>query len=243
HNINEIWDLSLLLGTTAEDTQIKSNSLRAQQFEIPNFFSLNNAEQGNQIVSQHVMKKRLLGVYGDLWVPYSDMVYLSATGRNNWSSTLPLANRSFFYPWVSGSFVFNELMEPSNILSFGKIRASWAQVGKDAPAYQTNTYLFGPELTIGGGFRNNWTRGNDILKPETTTSTEVGAELRFLNSRLGIDVAYYINNSKDQILQPRVSNATGYILSYVNTGEIENKGIEISLNGSPIKRDNFTWDV
>jgi len=243
HNINEIWDLSLLLGTTAEDTQIKSNSLRAQQFEIPNFFSLNNAEQGNQFFSQDVMKKRLLGVYGDLRVAYRDMVYLSVTGRNDWSSTLPLENRSFFYPSVSGSFVFTELMEPSNVLSFGKIRASWAQVGKDAPAYQTNTYLFGPELTIGGGFRNSWTRGNDILKPETTTSTEVGAELSFLNSRLGIDVAYYVNNSKDQILQPRVSNATGYILSYVNTGEIENKGIEISLNGSPIKRDNFTWDV
>src|SRR5690606_32602571 len=125
----------------------------------------------------------------------------------------------------------------------GKIRASWAQVGKDAPAYQTNTYLFGPELTIGGGFRNSWTRGNDILKPETTTSTEVGAELRFLNSRSGIDVAYYVNNSKDQILQPRVSNATGYILSYVNTGDIDNKGIAIALDGSPIKRDNFTWDV
>lgn len=243
HNINEIWDLGLLLGTTAEDTQIKSNSLRAQQFEIPNFFSLNNAEQGNQFFSQDIMKKRLVGVYGDLRVAYRDMVYLSVTGRNDWSSTLPLENRSFFYPSVSGSFVFTELMEPSNILSFGKIRASWAQVGKDAPAYQTNTYLFGPELTIGGGFRNSWTRGNDILKPETTSSTEVGAELSFLNSRLGIDVAYYVNNSKDQILQPRVSNATGYILSYVNTGEIENKGIEISLNGSPIKRDNFTWDV
>jgi len=243
HNINEVWDLGLLLGTTAEDTQIKSNSLRAQQFEIPNFFSLNNAEQGNQFFSQDVMKKRLLGVYGDLRVAYRDMVYLSVTGRNDWSSTLPLENRSFFYPSVSGSFVFTELMEPSNILSFGKIRASWAQVGKDAPAYQTNTYLFGPELTIGGGFRNNWTRGNDILKPETTTSTEVGAELSFLNNRLGVDVAYYINNSKDQILQPRVSNATGYILSYVNTGEIENKGFEVSLNGSPIKRDNFSWDV
>lgn len=243
HNFNEVWDLSLLLGTTAENTEVKSNSLRAQKFEIPYFFSLNNAEQGNQFFSQDKMTRRLVGVYGDFRVSYRDMVYLSVTGRNDWSSTLPLANRSFFYPSVSGSFVFTELMEPSSILSFGKIRASWAQVGKDAPAYQTNTYLFGPELTIGGGFRNNWTRGNDILKPETTTSTEVGAELSFLNNRLGVDVAYYINNSKDQILQPRVSNATGYILSYVNTGEIENKGIEVSLNGSPIRRDNFSWDV
>src|SRR5690606_8507937 len=144
---------------------------------------------------------------------------------------------------VSGSFVFTELMEANDVLSFGKIRASWAQVGKDAPAYQTNTYLFGPELTIGGGFRNYWTRGNDILKPETTTSTEVGAELSFMDNRLGLDVAYDINTSKDQILQPRVSNATGYILSYVNTGEIENTGIEVTLNGSPIERNDFKWDV
>src|SRR5690606_39533848 len=92
-------------------------------------------------------------------------------------------------------------------------------------------------------FRNYRMRGNDILKPETTTSTEVGAELSFRDNRLGLDVAYYINNSKDQILQPRVSNATGYILSYVNTGEIENKGLEVTLNGSPIKRDDFTWDI
>ena len=242
-NVNDIWDLGLLLGTTSEDTQVKSNSLRAQKFEIPNFFSLNNAEQGNQFFSQDIMRKRLVGVYGDLRLAYRDMVYLSVTGRNDWSSTLPLQNRSFFYPSVSGSFVFTELMEPSNFLTFGKIRASWAQVGKDAPAYQTNTYLFGPELTIGGGFRNYWTRGNDILKPETTTSMELGAEFSFLNNRIGADFAYYVNNSKDQILQPRVSNATGYILSYVNTGEIENKGMEISLKGTPVKRDDFTWDV
>src|SRR5690606_27049467 len=166
----------LLLGTTAENTETKSNSLRAQQFEMPNFFSLNNAEHGNQVLSQDKMTRRRVGVYGDFRVAYRDMVYLSVTGRNDWASTLPRENRSFFYPAVSGSFVFTELMEANDVLSFGKIRASWAQVGKDAPAYQTNTYLFGPELTIGGGFRNYWTRGNDILKPETTTSTEVGAE-------------------------------------------------------------------
>src|SRR5690606_11602387 len=89
----------------------------------------------------------------------------------------------------------------------------------------------------------SWTRGNPNLKPETTTSTEFGAELNFLDNRIGLDVAYYINNSKDQILQPRVSNATGYILSYVNTGEIENKGIEVTLNTSPIKREDFSWNL
>ena len=239
----EDWDLSLLLGTTAEDTYMKSNSARAEQFSIPGFISLNNAENGNRYFYQTNTKRRLLGVYGDFRLAYKNLLFLSATGRNDWSSTLPVQNQSFFYPSFSGSFVFTELLPQSNLLSFGKLRASYAEVGKDAPAYQTQTYLFGPELTIGGGFRNAWTRGNDILKPETTTSMEFGTDLRFLNDRIGIDATYYVNRSKDQILQPRVSNATGYILSYVNIGEIENKGIEFTINASPVKNNNLRWDV
>jgi len=231
------------LGTSAEDTHLQSINQRAERFSIPNFISINNAENADKYLTENVTKKRLLGVYGEFRAGYKNLAYFSVTGRNDWSSTLPIQNRSFFYPSVSGSLIFTELMEKNDILSFGKFRASYAQVGKDAPAYQTNTYLFGPELTIGSGYRNAWTRGNDQLKPETTTSFEIGTELRFLKNRLGLDFTYYQNNSKDQILQPRVSNATGYILSYVNTGEIENKGFEISLNASPIKRDNFRWDL
>lgn len=241
--IAEDWDLNLLLGTSAEDTHIQANSLRAENFSIPNFQSINNAENGDKYLNQVITDKRLLGVYGEFRAGYKNLAFFSVTGRNDWSSTLPIQNRSFFYPSVSGSLIFTELMEKNDMLSFGKLRASYAQVGKDAPAYQTNTYLFGPELTIGGGYRNAWTRGNDQLKPETTTSMEFGTELKFLKNRLGLDFTYYQNNSKDQILQPRVSNATGYILSYVNTGEIENKGFEISLNATPIKRDHFTWDM
>lgn len=241
--VNEDWDFNLVLGTTSEDTRLESNAARAENFTIPTFRSINNAAHEDQYFSQAINRKRLVGVYGDLRVGYKELLYLSVTGRNDWSSTLPIQNRSFFYPSVSGSFVFSELLSPGGLLSFGKLRASWAQVGKDAPAYQTNTYLFGPELTIGGGYRNSWTRGNNILKPETTTSIEFGTELRFLENRLGVDATYYINRSKDQILQPRVSNATGYILSYVNTGEIENKGIEISINANPIRTDRFRWDA
>lgn len=237
------WDLNFTAGTTSEDTWSKSNSARAEKFVIPNFLSINNAEKENQYFSQSIIRKRLVGIYGDLRASYKDIIYLGVTGRNDISSTLPVQNQSFFYPSVSGSFVFTELMKNNGVLSFGKLRASWAQVGKDAPAYQTNTYLFGPELTIGGGFRNYWTRGNDQLKPETTTSLEFGTDLRFLNNRLGLDVSYYINNSTDQILQPRVSNATGYILSYVNTGEIENKGIEVTINTNPVRKKNFRWDL
>lgn len=237
------WDANATVGTTSEDTYVRSVSARAENFTIPTFVSLNNARHEDQYLSQGVTRKRLVGVYGDFRLGYRNIAYLSVTGRNDFSSTLPKQNRSFFYPSFSGSFVFTELLPKSSTLSFGKLRASWAKVGKDAPPYQTNTYLFGPELTIGGGFRNSWTRGNDLLKPETTTSTEFGTELRFLKNRLGLDVTYYINRSFDQILQPRVSNATAYILSYVNTGEIENQGIEVAVNATPVKRKLFNWDV
>lgn len=237
------WDASLLLGATTEDAYTKSNSARAENFTIPSFISINNAAKENQYIIQGISRRRLAGFYGDLRLSYKNIVFLSATGRNDIASTLPSQNQSFFYPSLSGSLVFTELIPKNNILSFGKLRASWAQVGKDAPTYQTNTYLFGPELTIGGGFRNYWSRGNDNLKPETTTSTEFGTEMRFLNGRLGFDFTWYVTNSRDQILTPRVSNATGYILSSVNTGTIENKGIEISINATPVKRKNFSWDI
>ncbi|HTG57307.1 MAG TPA: SusC/RagA family TonB-linked outer membrane protein, partial [Niabella sp.] len=150
-------DFNLLLGTSSEDFSWKSNSLRAENFTIPTFISINNAEQTNKYFSQNIERKRLVGAYGDLRLSYKNMLFLSATGRNDWTSTLKKEFRSFFYPSLSSSFVFSELIKNKKILSFGKLRASWAQVGKDAPSYQTETYLFGPELTIGGGYRNSWT--------------------------------------------------------------------------------------
>lgn len=235
------WDFNLLIGNSAEDTQIKSNSLRGEGFVLDDFYSLENFDQTDKYYAQAFSNKRIVGVYGDFRVGYKDIAYINATGRNDWTSTLPEQNRSFFYPSVSGSFIFTELFDESNILSFGKIRSSWASVGKDAPPYVTNTYLFGPELTIGGGFRNHWTRGNNELVPEKTNSFEIGTDLRFLKNRVGLELTYYRTNSINQILQPRVSNATGYILTYYNIGELNNEGVELTLNATPIKRNDFTW--
>ncbi|GHE46666.1 SusC/RagA family TonB-linked outer membrane protein [Sphingobacterium griseoflavum] len=236
------WDFGLLLGTTTEDTQIKSTSVRGERFENKGFESIENFSTNNQYYTQIYDNNRLIGVYGDLRVGYKNLAFINFTGRNDWSSTLPLNNRSFFYPSVSGSFIFTELFERNSILSFGKLRASSAFVGKDTNPYATNTYLFGPEETIGGGFRNHWTRGNDKLLPEKTNAFEVGADLRFLNDRLGLEFTYYQTNSFNQILQPRVSNATGYILTSYNIGELNNKGVEFTLNATPIRRENFTWN-
>ncbi|MBE8722737.1 SusC/RagA family TonB-linked outer membrane protein [Sphingobacterium pedocola] len=237
------WDFNLLVGNNAEDTKIKSSSMRGESFELAGFESMENFSQDNKYYTQVFNNRRIVGVYGDFRVGYKGIAYLNATGRNDWSSTLPKQNSSFFYPSISGSLIFTELFEQNDILSFGKIRSSWASVGKDAPAYVTSTALFGPELTIGGGFRNHWTRGNDMLKPETTNSFEIGTDLRFLRNRIGLEFTYYKTNSVDQILQPRVSNATGYILTYYNIGELNNEGFEFSLNATPVKKGDFTWNT
>lgn len=242
-SLNADWNLNLLAGLATEDIKLNTTSNRAQNFILPDFYSINNAKATDKLAYTNLNHVRRLGVFGDAKVDYKNFVFLGVTLRNDWSSTLPIANRSFMYPSFSGSLVFTELLEKNDILSFGKLRASWAEVGKDAPAYQTRSYLKDVQTTVGGGFRNEWTEGNPFLKPEKTQSFEVGADLRFFRNKLGVEFTYYDNKSVDQILSPRVDNATGYILKYVNAGTLQNRGVELTLNYTPIKRADFVWDV
>ncbi|MEZ4903820.1 MAG: TonB-dependent receptor [Spirosomataceae bacterium] len=172
-------------------------------------------------------------------------MFLSVTGRNDWSSTLPVANNSFFYPSVSGSFVFSDLPELKNklnFLSFGKIRASYAQTGKDAPAYRVRARLV-PQTTTGGGFIYDFYGDNPNLKPERTSGFELGTELKFIKNRLGVEFAYYSNERSNQIVTQRLSYGTGFIFGLLNGGTFSNKGIELTLTASPVKTANFSWDM
>jgi len=211
---------------------------------LSDFMSVNNADRENQTFDNYQSKKRLYSAFGEFSASYKNMVFMSVTGRNDWSSTLAEENRSFFYSSVSGSFVFSELFGENlkETFSFGKIRASWSQVGKDAPVYKTATYVETVN-TIGGGYKNQYTGGNPHLAPETTESTELGLDLRFFNGRLGADFTYYNTRSKDQIISPRVSMATGYIFQYTNFGTVTNKGFEFTLTGKPIQNRNWNWET
>ncbi len=239
------FDFNLLLGHFSEDTETTTNRRMGYNFVEEGFYSFDNIIASDKKFAEVLMQKRLYGVYGEFRVNYKSLAYLTVTGRNDWSSTLPKENRSYFYPSVSGSFVFTELMPQKDILSFGKIRGSWARVGKDAAAYVTNTYLWPSREFLGGivGAGNSWSRGNPYLKPETTDSYEVGVELRFLDGRLDLDWAYYSNNSYNQILSPRLGQSTGYIFSSINGGDITNKGMELSITGQPIRNKDFTWST
>nr|WP_203532514.1 TonB-dependent receptor [Draconibacterium halophilum] len=237
------FDLGLMLGHNYEQSTYFSQRQSAIGL-LSDFMSVNNADRENQTFSNYQSKKRLYSAFGEFSASYKNMVFLSVTGRNDWSSTLAEENRSFFYPSVSGSFVFSELFgeDLKETFSFGKIRASWSQVGKDAPVYQTATYIETVN-TIGGGYNNSYTGGNPYLAPETTESTELGLDLRFFNGRLGADFTYYDTRSKDQIISPRVSMATGYIFQYTNFGTVTNKGFELTLTGKPIQNQNWNWET
>lgn len=238
------FDTHLMLGATSENTKTTSQNHWGYNFITAGTISLANIASTNKFFTDGTMNKRLIGAYGEAGISYKSIAYLTVTGRNDWSSTLPIENRSYFYPSVSGSFIFTELMPKNNILSMGKIRASWAQVGKDANAYATLTYV-NPPYTIGSytAVGNQWAAGNPILKPEIQESWEIGGEFKFLNGRLGLDYTYYHSQTKNQIAQPRLAQSGGFIFSSLNTGSVINKGMEIALTGKPVATKDFSWDV
>ncbi len=244
------FDFNLLLGSTMDETKSKSIYMMAYNFSVPDFFSYANASNNDKQFQRSASKRRLVGLFGEFRASWKNMLFLTVTGRNDWTSTLPKDERSYFYPSVSGSFVFTEALQKlgwmdDEVLSFGKIRASWAKVGKDTGPYETATALWPVGTFLNGlyGVGNNWQRGNPYLKPEMTKSTELGIELGFFQNRLHVDYAYYTNDSYNQILSPRGPQSTGYIFCSINAGNVYNKGMELSISGVPVQNKNLTWEV
>ena len=239
------FDFNFLLGQMAESTEVVRSTHWGWNFQTEGTISFANILDADQRHSEATSRKRMVAGYGEFRGSWKNMLFLTVTGRNDWTSTLPVNNRSYFYPSVSGSFVFTELMPKSDILSFGKVRASWAQVGKDASAYATNTYLWSPQAVNGSfvGIGNNWTGGSPYLVPEIQTSYELGAELKFFNGRLGLDYTYYHSVTDNQIAAPRLAQSTGYIFLTLNSGSVKNYGHELSITGTPVSTRDFNWDV
>lgn len=246
-SFNENWNGSVMVGNSIVDSK-KPDSyytrgerlLGSNPSEIGSY---KNTETRFYSPGQY----RIVSFFGDAKLNYKDVLYLNVTGRNDIVSTLPVQNNSFFYPSVSLGYVFTESLPKGNILSYGKLRASWAQVGKGADPYITSTY-FAPVTNFPynnnvPGYSRVTTTADPNLRPERTTSIEVGAELRFLKNRLSVDATYFTMDSKDQIVNAPVTNASGYANYYTNIGLIRNQGVELLVSGKPVQTKNFSWDV
>jgi len=238
------WNTTLRVGNDVFERDYERVDATGENFVIPQFYDLSYASQLSN--SQDKRKKRLVGLYGDLMVDYDDMLFLNITGRNDWTSTLPQGNNSFFYPSINLGFIFTEAFEMPEVLSFGKLRASYAEVGKDTDPYRIGqTYTSPGIFPLGGevGFTRFSQFGDLGLKPERTTSIEFGTDLRFFGNRLGIDLTWYKSNSKDQIIPVPVSESSGFSTFITNAGEIENQGVEFIISGNPVRTEDFTWNI
>jgi ferric enterobactin receptor len=244
HKTFGAFDTHLMLGTTTEDTKNVSQNHWGYSFITAGNISFANMATTNKFFTDATTPRRLVGAYGEFGVSYKSIAYLTATARNDWSSTIPVDHQSYFYPSISGSFVFTELLPRNNILSFGKVRASWARVGKDGNPFATLTYV-NPPISIGSfiGIGNQYTAGNPFLIPEIQDGWEIGGEFRFLKGRIGLDYTYYHNQTNNQIGAPRLAQSGGFIFSVLNSGSVINKGMEIAITGSPVKNRDFQWDV
>ncbi|WP_411273305.1 SusC/RagA family TonB-linked outer membrane protein [Daejeonella sp.] len=226
---------------TNKEDQLRNKTTGGLTF--PNFFDI-SASVTRPITESRFRAKEVRSVFGKASFGYKAFLYLDATLRNDWSSALPAANNSYLYPSVSTSIVFSELLKGGirDILSFGKLRAAFAQVGSDLDPYQVdiainngNIYGSNPSAEIGNQFRTG------AVLPALTKSIEVGAEMRFLKDRVGFDLTYYVDNNTNQILGLDVAPASGFTTAQINAGNIQRKGWELAINGTPIKNKNFTW--
>lgn len=244
-NLVNDFGVNLLAGVDIKRETGRSAEMGGRQFIVPEFYSINNlADIRRENITMGRREKNMYGFYGEVKVDYKSIAQFSATGRNDHSSTLPVENRSYFYPSFSTGIIFTELFTlPENIISFGKIRANWARVGKDAPLYRlSNWYKAMPHPDNGYGV-DPTRSSNPHLEPEMTTSWEVGADARLFNDKTRLDVAWFATAVSNQIVDVRVSPASGNILQTRNEGDIKNEGIEFSWDQTMVDTRNFRWNM
>lgn len=211
---------------------------------IPGIYSLANTVNPLNAPDEFDGKREVDGYFAGGTVSWKNMVTLDGTIRRDQSSTLPKGNNVYYYPSVSLGFVFSQLLSNAGWLSYGKLRTNYAEVGNDAPMYSVlDVYTIVPPFGSEPTTTVPSTKNNPKLRPERTRSAEIGLEMQFLKNRLGFDITYYKTRTVDQILPLAISTSTGYSFKYLNAGTIQNKGIELSLNATPVQTKDFSWTL
>jgi TonB-linked SusC/RagA family outer membrane protein len=225
----------------------KRNFANVNELVVDGVYNLANSNPSQNSIESRIEKSEVQSVYGSLQVGYKNALFLDLTARNDWSSTLPSIGRSYFYPSVSVSAVVTDLLNtPKYFLSYGKVRASLAQVGNDADPYQlAQTFRAGGSWNSSlPEYYENLVISNANLKPEITTGLELGLDMKFFKNKIGLDVTYYEQSTKNQILGVEISKASAYDKRILNAGKITNKGLEVVLSGKVLElASGFKWDM
>ncbi|WP_157638267.1 SusC/RagA family TonB-linked outer membrane protein [Flexithrix dorotheae] len=241
------FGVDVLLGGNRMRRSNENYQVGGVNLVIPFFHSVNNVNPDNRNYTYGFSEYGINSVFGSANFSYNGYLFLNVTGRQDNFSTLSKENNSIFYPSVGLSYVLSDMVSLPSAFSFAKLRASWAQVGGGTPdPYILNlTYGLNPNSLAGAtrGSISNGSIPNSSLQPYLTTEYEIGADLRFFNNRLGVDVAYYDRTTRDDILSATISRSSGFGSTLINVGELNNKGVELLVRGTPVQTNDVTWEI
>jgi len=241
---SDIFSINALAGASTYSRSSEKRTQEVASLLVAGFKNISNSGEYPS-VSQTITQKKINSVYGSASFGFKNWLFLDLTARNDWSSTLPVENCSYFYPSVGGTFIFSDAFHiNSAVISFGKLRASLAYAGADTSPYRTGQTFAYSGIYNGQPLQTiSTTLNNPQLKPEQTKSLELGAELKFLHNRLGVDFTYYNATSYNLITSVTLSTSSGYSKRYLNAGEINNHGFEVIFTANPVSRPNFKWNM
>lgn len=244
--LNQNFDLNLGLGGNAMRQVGRFSDVIAPELAVPGIYTLSNSRVALQnLTNTPYTEKQINSLYATGQLGFKNYLFLDVSARNDWSSTLPADSRSYLYYAANVSAVLTDAFKiKSDILSFAKLRFGVAQVGNDTDPYQLATIFNAQQAVLGSpSYSESSVLVNADLKPEISTSIETGFDVRFFRNRLGIDFTYYNTQSKNQILPIPLTNTSGYSARIINAGLIENQGMELTLNVTPIRKRDFSWDI
>ena len=243
HDFKHDINLTANFGGSIINRQYEKHEQWADNLKNPSVYTLANSATLVK-TANNAYKRQTNSLYGMVQFSWRNAIFVDVTGRNDWSSTLPAANRSYFYPSVSGSIVLDELLDfgkTNGVINMMKLRGSWAQVGHDTAPYRIEEYL--ASTLFPGNVTTQTSKANSNLKPEMVSSWEVGLDLRMFRNRFNLDVAYYRSHTKNALASMPVSAASGMTRVFTNAGSILNHGVEVSARGTLVRTKDITWTV